>query len=112
MVTGDDTFAASISEQERRLYERIMSGSGRSVAVADLTDDGACGHCYCMAPLQVQSAIRLTSALIRCEACGVILTPPSDEPEVIPSAGLDTGSTEDAASRGEAAEGGAGEEEE
>jgi uncharacterized protein len=97
LVAERDTFAAGVSEQERRLYERIMSGSGRSVAVADLTTDGACGHCYCMVPLQTQSEIRLKSSMIRCEVCGVILTPPSAEPEPISADGLDTGSTEEQA---------------
>jgi uncharacterized protein len=104
LISERDAYAAGISEQERRLYERIMSGSGRSVAVADLTDDGACGHCYCMVPLQIQSEIRVSNAMIRCEACGVILTPPSEEPEVIPADGLDTGSTEDPAPAAEAGE--------
>jgi predicted nucleic acid-binding Zn-ribbon protein len=104
LVAERDGYASGISEQERRLYERIMSGSGRSVAVADLTGDGACGYCYCMVPLQTQSEIRVSNLLIRCEACGVILTPPSPEPEVIPAQGLDTGSTEDAAPAAEAGE--------
>jgi predicted nucleic acid-binding Zn-ribbon protein len=107
LVAERDSFASGISEQERQLYERIMSGSGRSVAVSDLTPDGACGNCFCMVPLQTQSEILRSDVMIRCEACGVILTPPSAEPEVIPADGLDTGSTEDAAP-----EAGADEEEE
>ena len=106
LISKRDDFAGGISEGERRLYEGIMSGSGRSVAVSDLTEDGACGNCFTMVPLQIQSEIRHETTLIRCEACGVILTPPSEhqEPEVeaILSEGLDTGSTEDAAPVAEA----------
>ncbi len=74
-----ESFAETIDQRERRLYERIMAG-GRDVAVADLTEDGACGNCFGVIPLQLQHEIRHTEAMIRCEGCGVILTPPSDEP--------------------------------
>jgi predicted nucleic acid-binding Zn-ribbon protein len=79
LQTDRESFARTIDERERRLYERIMAG-GREVAVADLTEDGACGNCFCVVPLQLQHEVRHTEAMIRCEACGVILTPPSDEP--------------------------------
>ena len=55
-----------------------MSGS-RDVAVSEITQDGACGNCFCVIPLQVQNEIRSSLNLIRCEACGVILTPESGE---------------------------------
>lgn len=55
-------------------YERIRSG-GRTVAVAALTPDGACGNCFGMVPIQLQNEIRKGSASITCEACGVLLSP-------------------------------------
>ena len=73
-----DAFAAGIDPGERRIYDSIMAGA-REVAVAELTQDGACGNCYNMVPLQVQNQIRHTDEMIRCEGCGVILTPESPE---------------------------------
>ena len=73
-------FAKSLSTPELKVYDAIRAG-GRTIAVADLTEDGACGHCYGMVPLQLQNEIRHGTALIRCEACGVILTAPGAEPE-------------------------------
>jgi len=55
-----------------RLYERIRGGK-TDVALAMLTKDGACGHCFSVIPLQEQNVIRRREALHRCEACGVIL---------------------------------------
>lgn len=55
-----------------RLYEQIRSGK-TSVALARLTPDGACGHCFSVVPLQEQNEIRRSQTLHRCEACGVIL---------------------------------------
>lgn len=57
-----------------RLYERVRAGRTR-VVIAALTADGACGHCFGVVPLQRQSEIRQAAALVRCEACGVILYP-------------------------------------
>lgn len=54
------------------LYERIRGGKTR-VALARLTPDGACGHCFSVVPIQEQNEIRRRQALHRCEACGVIL---------------------------------------
>lgn len=59
-------------------YERIRSG-GRTVAVAQLTPDGACGNCFGMVPIQVQNEIRKGEATITCEACGVLLSPGPEE---------------------------------
>jgi hypothetical protein len=73
-----DQFAAGIDPSERRIYDSIMAGS-REVAVSELTQDGACGNCFNMVPLQVQNRIRHSDAMIRCEGCGVILTPESPE---------------------------------
>ena len=56
----------------------------RRVAVADLSEDGACTNCYGVVPLQVQNEIRHGTALIRCEACGVILSAPDPEEEKKP----------------------------
>lgn len=66
-------YAARVPARELRSYERIRGG-GRSVAVATLTSDGACGHCFGMVPLQVQNEIRAGRALVPCEFCGVLLS--------------------------------------
>ena len=73
-----DAFAAGIDPGERRIYDSIMAGA-RDVAVAELTQDGACGNCYNMVPLQIQNQIRHGEGMIRCEGCGVILPPESEE---------------------------------
>ncbi len=71
-----EDYVDQIGEGERRVYESFRS-SGRSVVVAQLLEDGACGHCFGMVPLQVQNEIRGGAKMVRCEACGVILTPPN-----------------------------------
>ena len=71
-------FAEGIDPNERRIYENIMAGSGE-VAVSELTQDGACGNCFSLVPLQIQNEIRHGSVMMRCEGCGVILTPESAE---------------------------------
>lgn len=73
-------FVEEMNPEEVRLYDAIRSG-GRRRAVAELTHDGACGHCYGMVPLQVQNEVRHGDSLIRCEACGVILAAPSTPEE-------------------------------
>ncbi len=73
----------ALGDAERRVYESFH-GSGRKVVVATLTEDGACGACYGMVPLQLQNEIRRGSALLRCEACGVILTAEPEPEEVTP----------------------------
>jgi predicted nucleic acid-binding Zn-ribbon protein len=67
------TFVSEMDPKELRMYDGIRAG-GRRLAVAELTEDGACGHCYGVIPLQLQNEIRHGAALVRCEACGVILT--------------------------------------
>jgi len=67
-----DDFAKRIPGRELQNYDRIRGG-GRSIAVATLTDDGACGHCFGMVPVQVQNEIRAGAALTPCEVCGVLL---------------------------------------
>lgn len=61
-----------MSDDAARLYERIKGGKTR-VALAALTEDGACGHCFSLIPIQERNEIRRKKALHRCEACGVIL---------------------------------------
>ena len=73
-------FADKIKSNELKVYDAIRAG-GREVAVAGLTEDGACGHCFSMVPLQLQNQIRHGSELIRCEGCGVILATIEDEAE-------------------------------
>jgi predicted nucleic acid-binding Zn-ribbon protein len=76
-----ERFVAGMDTKELRLYDSIRAG-GRRRAVAELTHDGACGHCFGIVPLQIQNEVRHGTSLIRCEACGVILAAPADsEPE-------------------------------
>jgi uncharacterized protein len=70
-------YAARVPSQELRNYERIRGGH-RSLVVASLTPDGACGYCFNMVPIQVQNEIRKGAALVPCEACGVLLGPGED----------------------------------
>ena len=72
-------YAALIPPADLQNYERIRSG-GRSVAIASLTADGACGHCFGMIPVQVQNEIRNGQGMVFCEACGVLLSPEEDSP--------------------------------
>jgi predicted nucleic acid-binding Zn-ribbon protein len=69
-------FVGSVNVAELKTYDAIRAG-GRTTAVADLTEDGACGHCFGMVPLQLRNEIRHGRQLIRCESCGVILTSPT-----------------------------------
>ncbi len=73
-----ERFAASLDPSELRLYDGIRRG-GRAIAVSDLTEDGACGHCFGVVPLQVHNEVLHGDALIRCEGCGVILAAPDLE---------------------------------
>ena len=66
-------FSGQVPSSDLQNYERIRSG-GRSVAVASLTEDGACSHCFGMIPLQLQNEIRKGTITIACEACGVLLS--------------------------------------
>ncbi len=75
-----DGFAGTLEQDELKLYEGIRGDDGRR-AVTDLTQDGACGHCYGMVPLQLQNEIRHGEGLYRCEQCGAILSAPEPEPE-------------------------------
>lgn len=75
-----EAFVSGIDPSEMNIYNAIR-GNGSRAAVAELTEDGACGHCFGMVPLQSQNEIRHGERLIRCEACGVILAAPEPEPE-------------------------------
>lgn len=97
-----------LDDRELRVYESFHA-SGRSVVVAALTEDGVCGHCFGLIPLQQQNEIRRGEGLHRCEACGVILTnepepvepdPPASEAEADSEAGADSES-DDADDSGE-----------
>ncbi len=68
-----------VGDEERRVYEAFFH-AGQHVIVAALLDDGACGNCFGIIPLQLQNDIRRSAGLIRCEGCGVILT---TEPEPV-----------------------------
>lgn len=80
MKSQRNAFVATVPDGEIRMYEGIRKG-GRRRAVAALTEDGACGHCFSVLPLQLQNEIRHGRDLIRCEVCGVILAQPSPEEE-------------------------------
>ncbi|MSR20731.1 MAG: hypothetical protein EXR91_07095 [Gemmatimonadetes bacterium] len=66
-------FVGDVSPAGLKVYDAIRSG-GRTIAVSDLTEDGACGHCFSMVPIQLRNEIRRGLQIIRCEGCGVILT--------------------------------------
>ncbi len=83
-----DAYSSQMKMDELRVYDAIKAG-GRSVAVSNLTFDGACGHCFNMVPLQTRTEIRGGTEMIRCEACGVILTPPGPELPEAPAARQD-----------------------
>jgi predicted nucleic acid-binding Zn-ribbon protein len=91
-----EEFAATVSDGEIRMYEGIRKG-GRRRAVAALTEDGACGHCFSMLPLQLQNEIRHGLDLIRCEVCGVILAQPSAALEEAETDAVEEVGTEDGA---------------
>jgi predicted nucleic acid-binding Zn-ribbon protein len=105
-----ERFVGAMDVLELRLYDGIRRG-GRAVAVADLMEDGACGHCFGVVPLQVQNEIRHGDVLIRCEGCGVILAAP--DPEEVAAAAAEEAAkveaaaaarAEDAGDAGESAE--------
>lgn len=73
-----EEFAGTMNPRQLQLYQSIRGVTGRQ-AVAELTHDGACGHCFGMMPLQIQNQVRHGADLVRCEACGVILTAPEPE---------------------------------
>jgi predicted nucleic acid-binding Zn-ribbon protein len=96
-----DGFTSAMDARELQIYQAIRRGGGRR-AISELTEDGACGNCFGMVPLQHQNEVRHGDQLIRCEACGVILA----APEPVDEAAL----AEAAAAEAEAAEAAAAEE--
>ncbi|NNL31174.1 MAG: hypothetical protein HKO77_09135 [Gemmatimonadetes bacterium] len=76
-----ERFATGIDSRYRRVYDNLIKG-GRRVAVAPMTEDGACGACFSVIPLQVQHEIRAVARLVLCESCGVIVTAPVPEEEL------------------------------
>jgi predicted nucleic acid-binding Zn-ribbon protein len=80
LTSERERFVASMSAGELKTYDAIRAG-GRRIAVAELTEDGACGHCFGIIPLQLQNEVRHGASLIRCEGCGVILAAPEPIPE-------------------------------
>ena len=71
-------YASQVPAKDLHNYERIRGG-GRTVAVAPLTPDGACGHCFGMVPLQLQNEVKKGAVNIACEACGVLLSPGEED---------------------------------
>jgi uncharacterized protein len=67
--------AMRLDPPSRRLYERVRGGRSRT-AVAPLTEEGACGNCFNVLPVQEQAVVRQGETLHRCEGCGVILYTP------------------------------------
>lgn len=84
--------AEKVDPEELRVYDAIRGSRGRA-ALAALTEDGACGNCFSMIPLQLQQEIARGESLYRCEGCGVILSAPLPEEE-----------TDDAPAEGDAAQ--------
>lgn len=72
--------ADSLEPRYRRVYDNLIRG-GRK-AVGSMTEDGACGICFSVIPLQVQHEVRAGGSMVLCESCGVIITAPREEPEV------------------------------
>jgi uncharacterized protein len=67
-----ENHALRLDQPSRRLYERVRGGKSR-LALAPITDEGACGNCFNILPVQEQSVVRRGETLHRCEGCGVIL---------------------------------------
>lgn len=82
-------YTEEIDDLELKTYDAIRGKTGRQ-AVAELTEDGACSNCYGIVPLQIQNEIRHGASLIRCEACGVILSAAEPKPEEADDEGADT----------------------
>lgn len=72
--------AAAVDPRYLRVYDHLARG-GRRTAVAPMTEDGACGSCFSVIPLQLQNDIRTRAPLVRCEACGLIVTSPGASAE-------------------------------
>jgi predicted nucleic acid-binding Zn-ribbon protein len=92
---------SGVGSRERRIYDSFHQ-SGRKVVVAALHEDGACGLCFGVIPVQIQNQVRRGEGLVQCEACGVILTaepdPILDEELLRPISLEDEADTADSAS--------------
>lgn len=66
--------AIRIDERALALYDRIRGGRSRT-AVAPLTEEAACGHCFTSVTTMQEMQIKGMVDLICCEGCGVILYP-------------------------------------
>ena len=80
LETERELCATGLDKRYLMVYDNLARG-GRRDAVAPMTADGACGSCFSLIPLQVQNEIRTSAPLVRCEACGVIVTAPMEAPE-------------------------------
>lgn len=80
LETERELCATGLDQRYLMVYDNLARG-GRRDAVAPMTADGACGSCFSLIPLQVQNEIRTSAPLVRCEACGVIVTAPMEAPE-------------------------------
>lgn len=80
LETERELCATGLDQRYLMVYDNLARG-GRRDAVAPMTADGACGSCFSLIPLQVQNEILTSAPLVRCEACGVIITAPMDSPE-------------------------------
>jgi uncharacterized protein len=67
-----ENHAVRLDPPSRRLYERLRTGLSRTV-MAPLTQEGACGNCFNILPVQEQTEVQRGQTLHRCEGCGVIL---------------------------------------
>lgn len=103
MQSERDAFTDGMEPGELRIYDAIR-GDGRRAALAELTQDGACGHCFGIVPLQHQNDIRHGETLIRCEACGVILAAPEPVEEGAEGETAEDAGPADSEGTGEAAE--------
>jgi uncharacterized protein len=69
-----ENHAQRLDPASRGLYERLRRGRTRQV-LAPMTEEGACGNCFNILPVQEQTMIGRGETLHRCEGCGVILYP-------------------------------------
>ena len=103
-LNGDrEGYVADMLPGELKLYDAIRRG-GRTIAVSEITEDGACGHCFGVVPLQFQNEILHGTALIRCESCGVILAAPDPEAVAAEAAAAEAAEAEAAAAADDATE--------
>ena len=103
-LNGDrEGYVADMHPGELKLYDAIRRG-GRTIAVSEITEDGACGHCFGVVPLQFQNEILHGTALIRCESCGVILAAPDPEAVAAEAAAAEAAEAEAAAAADDATE--------